>query len=335
MSELEQDTGTVEKSVDWTQALSETLKATSEPDPSTEPVPEPEPEPSTEGEDTAESAEADAQESTDALEPLERWPEEVKSLFSSLDKQAQQFLLDREKDVESHLTKRTQELSEVQRRYDRLDEVLKPYEEVAKRQGLDLTPHVAAALSHYMAYQRDPASTLKQLIQASQLSPEQLFGGEETADPAIRSLRSELEQTKRELASLKQGQTQVADSAVQSQVEAFKDAKTQTGELAHPYFDRVRTLMAPLVAEGKSMEDAYNEVVWAVPEHRQAAEKSAREKADKEAKTKAEKARAEKLKNAKKAETLPAADSDKGTAPKKVANWHEALRETLNQLSNQ
>lgn len=331
MSELEQDAGSpaesVEKVTDWAQALTETFKAASEPDPSTEtPVAEPQPDPQSE---VAKSAEAVVEESKDALQPLEKWPDEVKTLFSSLDGKAKQFLLDREKDVESHLTKRTQELSEVQKRYSRLDDVLKPYDEVAKRQGVDLTPHVAQALQHYMAYQRDPASTLKQLIQASQLSPEQLFGQEDNADPSIRALRTDLAQTKNEVAQLKQGQTQVSESQLTQQIQAFKDAKNEKGEQQNPHFERVRHLMAPLVAEGKSMQDAYNEVVWAVPEYRQAVEKAEREKSEKEAKAKAERERVTKVKNAKRAETLPSSDADRGAAPKKAKNWEEALRETL------
>jgi colicin import membrane protein len=243
--------------------------------------------------------------------------------------------LDREKDVESHLTKRTQELSETQRRYERLDDVLKPYFEVAKTQGVEIAPHVAQAMQHYMAYQRDPASTLKALIQAAQLSPEQLVAQDDAnQDPALRAQRTEQGQNRTELASLKQGQTQATESQFAQQVQAFKDAKNETGEALHPHFDRVRTLMAPLVAGGKSMEDAYNDVVWTVPEHRQAVEKAERAKAEKEAKAKAEKARLEKVKNAKRAETLPSSDADRGVAPKKVANWADALRETANQLRN-
>lgn len=332
MSELERNAepsteSLTERTTDWAQALSDTFKAASEPDPSTE-TPAAEPEPETE---TAEVAEAVVEESQDALQPLEKWTDEVKTLFSSLDRKGQQFLLDRERDVESHLTKRSQEISEVQKRYERLDEVLKPYEEVAKRQGIDLAPVVAQAMQAISSYQRDPVSTLKQLIQASQLSPEQLFG-QEDQDPATRALRSELTQVRQELASLKQGQTQMTDSQLASQVQAFKDAKDEKGEPLHPFFDRVRSLMAPLVAEGKTMEQAYNDVVWSVPEYRQGLDKRAKEeavKAEKEAKAKAERARLDKLKNAKRAETLPSADAERGVAPKAVKNWEEALRETL------
>lgn len=333
MSELESESGQTApvetKDIDWSQALTETLKAAEEPDPSTEKTPEPSPDP--ESEAVKEVAEVVA-ESTDALQPLEKWPETVRTRFSSLDKETQQFLLDRESDVEKHLTKRSQELSETQKRFQRLEDVLKPYEEVAKTQGVDLTPHVAQALQHYMAYQRDPVSTLKTLIQASQLNAETLFGSNEPIDPATRALRTDLDKTKAELAQLKQGQSQAEVSNYAAQIQAFKDAKDESGQAKHPHFDRVRELMAPLVAQGKSLDDAYSEVVWTIPEHRQAQEKVAREKAEKEAKAKAERVRLDKLKSAKKAETLPSSDTDKGTAPKRAKNWDEALRETLSNM---
>lgn len=336
MSELESATGPsteptlTERSTDWAQALTETFKAASEPDPSTEtPAAAPEPEKS----ETAEVAEAVVEEShVDALQPLEKWPEDVRTLFSSLDRKAQEFLLKRESDVESHLTKRTQELSETQKRYERLEHVLKPYEEVARQQGIDITPVVAQAMQAITSYQRDPVSTLKQLIQASQLSPEQLFG-QEDADPSIRALRTQLDQTRSELASLKQGQTQANDSQLAQQVQAFKDAKNDKGELQHPHFDQVRTLMAPLVAEGKTMEQAYEQVVWAVPEFRQAIEKETRAKVEKETKAAKERERLDKLKAAKRAETLPSSDTDRGVAPKKFSGWAAALQETAEQLS--
>src|SRR3990167_4471971 len=76
--------------------------------------------------------------------------------------------------VEGHLTKRTQELSETQKRYQKLDDVLKPYETVAKQSGVDIAPHIAEAMQYYMAFRRDPVSTVKALIQANKLTPEAL-----------------------------------------------------------------------------------------------------------------------------------------------------------------
>lgn len=336
MSEPGQESGTVEKSIDWAEALSQTLSKSQEAPAKVEAAKEPDPSDvhSTDHpEDKPSETEAsEVQESKDALEPPEKWSDEFKVRFRSLGKDEQKFLLDREKDVESHLTKRTQELSEAQKRYQKLDDVLKPYEEVARKSGVDVVPHLAQALNYYFAFQRDPVSTVKALIQANRLTPEALGLVDDGTDPNIRALRERLESTERELASLKQGTVQATESQYASQISAFKDAKDDSGALKHPHFDRVRTLMAPLVDSGKTLEEAYAEVVWALPEYRETQIKETKEQAEKEAKKKAETARLDKLKKAKAAETLAPSDADRGNGLTKFKGWDAALQESLNKL---
>jgi hypothetical protein len=337
MSEPGQESGTVEKSIDWAQALSETLsksqpekvetaEAAKEPNPSSEPSTP------TEAKEPVETEASEVRESSDALEPPEKWTDEFKAHFRSLDKVGQKFLLDREKDVESHLTKRTQELSESQKRYQKLDDVLKPYEAVAKQSGVDIAPHIAQAMQYYMAFQRDPVSTVKALISANKLTPEALGLVDDGTDPNIRELRNELDTTRRELASLKQGTVQATESQYASQISEFKDAKDEGGALKHPHFDSVRSLMAPLVDSGKTLEEAYAEVVWALPAYRESQMKATKEQSDKEAKKQAEKARLDKLKKAKAAETLAPSDADRSNGVAKFKGWEQSLQESLNKL---
>ena len=341
MSEPGEESGTPEKSVGWEQALTETLskslekapetKAASEPDPSSEPSTP------TKAEKPVEKEASEVRESVDeklpdALVPPEKWSDETKTYFKSLDPVGQKFLLEREKDVEGHLTKRTQELSETQKRYQKLDDVLKPFETVARQSGVEIAPHVAQAMNAYMAFQRDPVSTLKSLIQANKLTAEQLGLVDDGTDPTIRELRNELDNTRREVASLKQGTVQASESQFVSQINAFKDAKDEGGALKHQHFDRVRSLMAPLVDSGKSLEEAYAEVVWALPEYRETQMKANKEQSDKEAKKTAEKARLDKLKNAKRAETLAPSDADKGSGKTAHKGWEASLQETLTKL---
>lgn len=339
MSEPSQEPGTAAKPVetDWAAALTATLSKSQEPEKTekVEAAPEKaskEPDP-TDVPATEETAASEVQESKDALEPPEKWSDEVKTYFKALDPVGQKFLLDREKDVEGHLTKRTQELSEVQTRYKKLDDVLKPFDEVAKQSGVDIAPHVAQAMQYYMAFQRDPAGTVKALIQANKLTPEVLGLVDDGTDPTIRELRNQLETTRREVASLKQGTVQATESQYVVQINAFKDAKDEAGALKHPHFESVKALMAPLVDSGKTLDEAYAEVVWALPAYRETQLKASKEQSEKESKKKADEARMAKVRSAKKAETLSPSDADRTTGPKPVnGNWEKALQETLNKL---
>ena len=344
MPESLQESGTAEKSVDWAQALTETLSKSQEKpeakaEPETKAAKEPDPsdvhstdhsEDSKETKDETEASEV--QQSKDAVEPPEKWSEEVKTYFRKLDPVGQKFLLEREKDVEGHLTKRTQELSETQKRYQKLDDVLKPFETVAKQSGVEIAPHVAQAMQYYVAFQRDPVGTVRALIQANKLTPEMLGLVDDGTDPNIRELRNELGQTQREIASLKQGTVQATESQYAAQIAAFKDAKNEDGSAKHPLFERVRTLMAPLVDSGKSLEESYAEVVWALPEYRESQLKATKEQSEKEAKKKLETARLDKLKKAKSAETLAPSDADKSNGVKKFSGWESALQESLTKL---
>lgn len=319
----------------WETALKKEFEASKTDDTST--VEETGTPPATEtGKPVAEKVgEGDVAESKDALQPLERWTDDVKTKFSTLDKGLQQFLLDRHKELEGDYTTKTQEVADTRRRYEKIDEVLKPYDEIAKRQGADLAPHIAQALQLYMNVQRDPLAVVRNYVVANKLTPEQLglVGADPNEDPSIGALRSQLEQTRQELAQLRQGQTQQTDSQLTDQIRAFRDAKDEAGAVKYPHFEKVRTLMAPLVEQGKSLAEAYEATAWTIPEYRQSSMKAELEKAEKDAKKEADKARMEKVRKAKTAETLPASDADKGTSRKalKDIGWLGALKESMNQ----
>ena len=316
MSELDPQPETVETQETLEQALARNFSAATESAEASPPV---------EVETVAATpAESDTQESDDALEPLEKWDDGIKTMFKSLPKDAQKFVLDRHHDVESYLTKESQAVAEVRKRYERLDDVLKPYEAAARQNGVDLTPHVAQALQYYAAFSRDPVGTLKALAKSANVDLGKA-AYEDDADPAIKALRAEVQTTKQQLAELKGRDTQTA----QSQLEAFKSATNTDGTPKYPHFDKLRSQMAPLVGEGKSLEDAYNESLWTLPDYR----KSQLEEQRKQALKEAEAARADKAKKAKGKTTLPASDVEAGTKlPKMNGKWDEALKHTLSKL---
>lgn len=269
-------------------------------------------------------AESEPQESDDALEPLEKWDDGIKTMFKSLPKDAQKFVLDRNHDVESYLTKESQAVAEVRKRYERLDDVFKPYETLAKQNGVDLTPHVAQALQYYFAYTKDPVGTLKALAKSANVDLGKA-AYEDDADPAIKALKADLHQTKQQLAKLEGRDAQTA----QSQLEAFKSATNADGTAKYPHLDKLGPQMAPLVGAGKSLEEAYNEALWTLPDYRKSQLDAQRKQALKEA----DAAKAEKAKAAKAKTSLPASDVDAGTRlPKMNGKWDDALKHTLSQM---
>ncbi len=328
MSEPDQESGATEEQVTLEEALAHNWAAASEETVSTDTESPPDSGDVTTDETQVEQVAETVEESKDSLEPLEKWTDDYKEAFRTLDKSSQQFLLDRHKDVESHLTKETQSLSETKRRYEKLDEVLNPYFEALRPKGVDLEPHVANALQYYFAFQQNPLDTVQTLMKTAGLTADQ-FMEDESVDPSIRALRTELDQTKRELASLKSQPQEQQESDAQRQLDGFVSATNEDGTQKYPHFEQVKTLMAPLVNDGATLEDAYSRVLWTLPEH----QKSQMEAAEQKAKDELEVKRQEKAKKAKKAsDVLPSSDVDQTQGMKPAANWTEALEQTLSQM---
>ena len=120
---------------------------------------------------------------------------------------------------------------------------------------------------------------------------------DDLADPQVKALQKQVQNLTSQLSTF-QTETQTAQQqTLQDQLDSFKNETDSDGKLVRPHFDQVRGLMAPLVNEGKSLSEAYEQVVWSVPEFREAQIKSKSEAEKKE--DELEKAR--KVKQAKKA----------------------------------
>ena len=342
MSDSDTESGTNEEQVDWAAAIAETISAgetteeTISADDEKDSTEEPLSAESTESTETDSEKEQDSE--TEPLEPLEQWSEDQKASFSELPRDAQQFLLARQSELQAGFTQKTQELADQRKQYEALDQVLKPYEEILARSGQSVAPVVAQALQMLASVSQDPAAAVKQAIQNYSLTPEQLGLAEEDVytDPTIKSLRTQVENLERRLAQDKESQNQSRVQEGQAQIDNFKNATNDDGSPKYPHFDSLRTLMAPLVQSGKSLEEAYNSVVFTIPEYRESQSKAERERIEKEAKESQEKARADKARRARKSETLSQSDVDAAeVGNKKFTNWATATQETMAKLQQQ
>jgi len=336
MQESDDQPGTTEETVtDWGAAILESLEKNQADDTedSTEQL-------QAEGTETEESVSETEQESTDQLEPLEQWSDEDKTLFTTLDNQAQKFLLDKHKELEGGFTGKFQELAEERKRFESINEVLSPYEAVLKQNGQAVAPTIAQAMNLLSSVVRDPAAAVQQAIQAYKLTPEMLGIGveDDLTDPAIKALRQQvanLERTSTQQVQTAQMQTQ---QQVQSEIDAFANATNEDGTLKNQHFESLRTIMAPLVQDGKTLDEAYQQAVYTIPEYREEQAKAEKNLAEKEAKEAGEEKRKAKVKKAKAGETLAVSDveteeSGKPEFKRDGKFWENSVRDSLNRMT--
>lgn len=290
----------------------------------------------TEDTDQGESEEAKPADEAQPLEPHSRWSAEEKERFAALPREAQEFVLKRESDVNTLLTQKTQEIADVKRGFDSLQGIYAQYRHNYASDA-DFTQAISGRVAQLEQLssqaERDPVGFIKYLAEQRGIDLQQQFGGEgEYTDPDIAALKSEITQLK-QLVSHQQQQAQQSElNKNQSLVQSFKQ-NTQE----YPHFETLESQIAALIPAIKSanpgasnesvIKEAYEKATWADPVVREKLliEQKKTEEAKRIEDQKAAAARANK---AKQVNVRTSSSNFNGEAPKTYGNLDEALNAT-------
>jgi len=240
----------------------------------TEPEPAPETASTETGEDTTEevATEVEGSPETEEVEAPQHWSAKDREEFSKIPSEGRELVLRRYKEMEADYTRKTQRLAEESRSSRELEKVFEPYEQVLALNGVDKS----ALLKQYLAIDanmgKDPEGTLKWLAQQRGIDLNSLAGAEETyVEPEIAEIRKHYQEFRQEISNIRNDLNQVKTVPISQQVELFAGEKDASGNLKRPFFNEVRTQMGVFMQNGlaNSLEDAYEQAVWANPATRQ------------------------------------------------------------------
>lgn len=186
-----------------------------------------------------------------AEQPLsapDRWSAEWKTKFTTLPRDAQQVLLDRESEYDKGFTQKSQEAADYKRRYEPIDQILTPRRQQFAMQGMTEEQGLTQlfALSDFAA--NDPQGFIRMFAQGRGIDLASLTPGTQPTAPSeftpILQKVNTLEQT---IHSHQQAETN-------RQIQAFKSAP------GHEHFESVRNDMGGLLKAGLAtdMQDAYD-----------------------------------------------------------------------------
>ena len=266
-------------------------------------------------EDVSEDVSVEA-EPTEKVIPPEHWSDDDQKTFLSLDEQGRDFALSRDKNFEKGLTKKSAELKILRDAFQPYKHLFPAGSEVQALQQL---------FNAQVSLQNNPVEGIKWLMRSYGVDEKQFAPSTETvdefADPEVTKLRAELKelQNTSERNALTAQSTQ--QNAMIAEINQFRDAETD-GERSHPYFNEVSSVMSGLMQSGRadSLEKAYEQAVWSLPEYRDSeVEKIAAKKADETLKE-----RTRKVEKAEKAAT-----SVKGTNGATLEKKPETIAESL------
>ena len=190
-------------------------------------------------------------EPTEVITAPNSYKQEYKDSFNQLPTEWQKYLATREKEVE-------QGLSKARNQYSWVDKVYNDRREALAAQGYNSAQDYINDLVFISdALAKDPTATLEALrsnygVEAS---------GQE--NNALQRQLMALQQTVNQQQSYLNAQRQ---ESIMNALNAFMNAKDESGNAKHIYFDDVRDEMVALLKSGlaKDYEDAYNQAVWRV-----------------------------------------------------------------------
>ncbi len=195
------------------------------------------------------------------LEAPKNWSEEVRSKFKDLPRDAQEYMLKRDKEMTADYTRKTQEVAQQRKSFESLDKVIAPMRQQIAASGIGEAEYISRLLNADMALRNNPKMALKQLAQGYGID---LSSIEENvdwndSDPQITQLQQQNQAILAELNQFKKQNLQSARQQTENQISAFAESKDEKGNLKYPHFEQVRVKMGNLIdaGEAKGLEDAY------------------------------------------------------------------------------
>lgn len=182
----------------------------------------------------------------------EHWSQAHKDTFSKLDTEGQEFLLSRHKDMEADYTRKTQEVAEVKRFKDNFEQMYGPYRNHFATQGLDEQGAIRSLLGWYSSIQQDPKRAISALAQQYGVTNEQP-AEEGFTDPAIKALQDKLSDIEARNIQNQRAQQEASVKSVQDQITAFSSETNTDGSLKYPHFEKVKADMGIAIQANPSL----------------------------------------------------------------------------------
>jgi len=259
------------------------------------------------------------------------WAKEQHERFAKLDKETQDYIEHREKQMLEGLS----QYSDKAKRADVWETAVKDYMPLIQAQGIQ-PPEAVRYLfeAHRQLSSGTPeqrAAYLGRVAQSYGIDMAKAAAGTATDEtPAVRELRERTERLERERQSELQQRQEEVTHRVASEVATFADAKDEKGNAKHPYFDECAEDIAALVNAGHTLEQAYEKAVYANPVTR--AKELARLKTEEEAALRAKaKQEAEKARNASRT-NVNSRDTRRAPTASTAKKWEDTLDQTFKEI---
>lgn len=231
------------------------------------------------------TSDSQAQEGTEApvIAPIS-WSAEEKQVFAKLPRELQEKVVERERQRDGFVQRKSQELSATLRDYSDAVPVIDAEHQRLISRGLNLSKgQMLNALIQGQQYMdQNPEAAIRQLAESYGVNLSQLSESAPVVDPRTNQLAAQVAQYQSHFAQLQAQQQQQYEQYLVGTVESFKTAKNDKGQPLYPYANdpAFENLMAeeaqilrrrdPNMQPADILKASYENTIWKVPELRDA-----------------------------------------------------------------
>jgi len=199
-------------------------------------------------------------ESEEVINPLQHWRPEDKEMFKSIPREAQEFLIERDKnfqDFQASVTQKQADVADIKRALD-------PVREELTKQGVSEADAVRRLIGAHMRLKDDPVNTMRELMASYEIDIGDLTGENgngEKVDHPDSAARREVKELKEEFQKERDARQMADGQKLATEIEAFK--------ADHEHFDDVREEMTDIAwsyhrkkLDLPPLADLYEKACW-------------------------------------------------------------------------
>ena len=245
-------------------STSEEIEAQDE-DTAQEEAPPPEDVEASEGDTDHEEVKAETPE-VPPLEAPQHWSAADKERFSGMPRDAQEYVLERDKSMTADYTRKTQETAQMRQQLEPLMHVLEPMMPAIRQAGITPQQYMAQLIQGDRSIQANPLGAIQHIARNAGINLEALEQQAATVpqpDPQVNALQQQVQQLQGYVQNNEERAAQERQAGLVNQIDTFASQTDAEGNLAHPHFDSLRVTMGQLIESGAAsdLNDAYGKAL--------------------------------------------------------------------------
>lgn len=191
------------------------------------------------------------------IKPLEHWRPEDREMFKSIPREAQEFLVDRDKRFQASVTQSQQDIADVKRAFE-------PIKEELAKAGVSEGEAARRLIGAHMRLKDDPAGTILELMSSYDIDIGDLTGENKDGDKTDRpdsAAKREIRELKEEFQKERDARRAADGHKLATEIEEFK--------ANHEFFDDVREEMTDIAwsyhrkkVDLPPLADLYEKACW-------------------------------------------------------------------------